>query len=1045
MSIDANFDEAKQSQLPTVEILINLGYNYLSKTEIKKQRGGDDSKFILSGIAFEALNKINSYQVGDKSFKFSPANINRAIEELERVPLEGLIDAAKDIYGVINSASSKTFKEYSQGKESSYSFGYIDFENPLNNRFDVALEVVFEGRGRIRCDVVCYINGIPLVVIENKKSSVDVGQALNQLNDYQKADYCPKLFTYTQLLIGTNKTELLYGTTGTPPKFYAKWQEKDVETSELDRQVLEVVGKEIDTELYGQILVDLNGATFGHTQIRDRVISEQDRSLFALLRKERLLDLVHNFIIFDAGVKKISRYQQYFGVKKILDRVHILRNGGEEQEPKGGLVWHTQGSGKSLTMVMLVKALIEDPKITNPRVIVVTDRVDLDKQIQETFKNCGLKKDVVRAEGGKHLIKLIKEKDLNVITTLIQKFESAAKKFYGFVDKSENVFILIDEAHRTQAGVASQEMRKTLPNAYYIGFTGTPLLKKDKSRQTFGSFIDKYTIDDAQRDGVVVPLIYEGRYVNLEQNKQQIDRQFERMTDLSTEQKKNLQKYVNKNLLKSVEARIEEISFDVEEHYVQNFQGTGLKAQLVAPSKYTAVLFDRFFKSRDKVKTAVVISNSVYNDDEVDDNKREVKEFLNQITEKYRSLESYEMEVIKSFKDSDDGVEIIIVVDKLLTGFDAPRNTVLYLTKDLKDHNLLQAIARVNRLFDGGKIPKSSGYIIDYSENARNLSEAMKLFTRYDEQDVKNALFGYNQKVSDLETAYSDLEDLFRGINKKDDGAYLEFLKPENKRKEFYDKFNSFVKNFNECMVLHNFSSKFDQFNVYKQELKKYLNLRGSTRKLYADTQDFAEYKLALRRILDKNITADEVELLTKPIEITNLADMEEVVESLGSDKSKAEAIAAQTKKTITEKVNTDPAFYNKFSAKIEEILLAMREGKLSDTQALFQLKDCAGKVLNKQDNDLPEVLKTNSIEAVLYRNLRKYFEGLAKDQYLKIIQEIVVKIKTKTMVDWHKNTEVQRVIKNQLDDYLYELDSSLNTMEIVEAVSYTHLRAHET
>jgi type I restriction enzyme R subunit len=279
------------------------------------------------------------------------------------------------------------------------------------------------------------------------------------MNRNQGPEYCPKLYTYTQLLVGTNGKDLQYGTTGTPNKFYAIWKEKGTDEEVLNGKISKLIQKEIDGEIYKQVLQDLNGYTDGHKQRTDRLPTEQDRGVFSLFEPARLLDLTKNYILFDAGVKKLSRYQQYFAIHKMLKRV-------EEEETteqgitrrKGGLVWHTQGSGKSLTMVMFVKALIEDPNILNPRVIIVTDRRDLDKQIKDTFKNCNLKKEVIQATSGQNLIDLIKEKNLSVVTTLVQKFESAAKKSAGFVDTDENIFVLIDEAHRSQNGVANFEM-----------------------------------------------------------------------------------------------------------------------------------------------------------------------------------------------------------------------------------------------------------------------------------------------------------------------------------------------------------------------------------------------------------------------------------------------------------------------------------------------------------------------------------------------------------------------------------------------------------
>ena len=1025
-----NFDEARQSQLPFVELLLNMGYTYISVDDALRQRGGDTSNFILSDIAAQKLMEINSYEVDGVEYKFSEKDVRDAIDELEHIQYEGLIDTAQKIYNMIMPTSGgKTIKINQGGKKISKNFRFIDFENIQNNAFHVSVEFVASGKQNIRPDIVCFVNGIPFAVIENKKSSVATAEALNQMKRNQGPEFCPKLFTYTQLLVGTNSKELLYGTTGTPSKFYAVWKEKGLSDEEVESEVLSVMQKQIDFAVHKQACADLNGNTKNTIQYTSRKVTDQDKGVVFLFKPERLLDLTKNYILFDAGIKKLSRYQQYFAIHKMLRRI-------EEEETtdygttrrKGGLVWHTQGSGKSLTMVMFVKALIEDPDITNPRVIIVTDRKDLDKQIKDTFKNCNLKKEVIQATSGQHLTDLIKEKDLSVITTLVHKFQSAANKNAGFVDNDKNIFVLIDEAHRTQNGVANFEMNRIIPNACYIGFTGTPLMRNEReSWRKFGGYIDKYTIDDALADNIILPLIYEGRYVDLVQNEEQIDRHVERVTEgLNDKQKKELQKYIDTKIIKDNPQRIVEIAYDIEEHFIQNFQNTGLKAQIVAPSKYSAILFQKFFETRGKIRTAVVISDEHEDGDEENLHKKEVVGYLDGVRKNYSSVEKYEKDVIDSFKHNEDGIEVIIVVDKLLTGFDAPRNTVLYLAKDLRDHNLLQAIARVNRLFENKREkPKTAGYIIDYSENAKNIDTAMKLFGNYDENDVKGTLIDVADKVQELEQSYSMLHDLFNEIKgSSDDEEYLQFLANQPRRETFYKTLNDFIKNLNECFVLQDFVHEFKHLNLYKRELKKFMELRKSASLKYADRVDLMEYKQSLINILDKYVDANGIELLTKQVNITDRAQFNEAVEKLHSAKSKAEAIAAQTQKTITERLDTDPEFYEKFSKKISEILEKMRLGKLADLEALKQMKLISDDVVNKKDVGLPGLIESQKGSDIFYRNLREQFKNLDLDEnvYIDVILGIFSIIKKEAIVDWYKNLDVKRKIRNSVDDYLYDV-----------------------
>ena len=623
------------------------------------------------------------------------------------------------------------------------------------------------------------------------------------------------------------------------------------------------------------------------------------------------------------------------------------------------------------------------------------------------------------------LLSLIKEKNPAVITSLVHKFESAGKTRADFCDEDKNIFVLIDEAHRTQGGMANAEMRRTIPNACFIAFTGTPLLKNEKSNNQFGSFIDKYTIDDALTDGVILPLIYEGRFSEMTQNKEKVDRHMERITEgLNTADVRELQKHINSKVLKSNPHRIGEIAYDIEEHFCEQFQGTGLKAQLVAPSKFSAILFHKIFTASGRMHSAVVISETQIKEEETDDHKREVTDFLENVAADHSGLESYEKEVIESFKENPDGVEMLIVVDKLLTGFDAPRNTVLYLTKDLRDHNLLQAIARVNRLFDNTKRPKTCGYIIDYSQNAQNIKTAMDLFGSYDKEDVRRALINTAQKIEELEDSHDALETLLKGVeNKKDSESYIQYLSDEQRRDQFYKEFRVFVKNLDECLSLHDFAQKFRNLDTYKRELKRYAELRKSAQLKYADRRDLSEYKTQLVKILDEYVDAEKVEMLTGQININDKAAFDEALEGLGSNKSKAEAIAAQMQRTITEKAHADPEFYSRFSDKIQKILAEMRIGKMADVEALKKMREIRDQLVEKKDDLLPPLITAVPGADIFYRNLRIHFEnvGITEDVFCDIILDIFAILKMEAIIDWQRQVDTQRIMKSKIDDYLYD------------------------
>ncbi|QQR52151.1 type I restriction endonuclease subunit R [bacterium] len=319
---DINFDEAKQSQLPFVELLINLGYNYIPVGEALRQRGDDTSNFILKDIAARALMKINRYEHADALHQFSDKDINDAIDELENLQFEGLVDTSKTVYHtVMPTRGGRTIKMLLDGKYESKSFRFIDFDMPENNEFHVTVEYPASGKGNIRPDIVCFVNGIPFVIIENKKSSVEVDEAMNQQVRNQSVDRCPRLFIYTQLLIATNGKDMRYGTTGTPAKFYATWREKDTPNSVLDGRVRALMSQPIPASTYSDLLADLNGSVLGYTQKLEREVTAQDRSVVAMFDKARLLDIAKNYILYDAGTKKVMRYQQYFAIHKILRRI----------------------------------------------------------------------------------------------------------------------------------------------------------------------------------------------------------------------------------------------------------------------------------------------------------------------------------------------------------------------------------------------------------------------------------------------------------------------------------------------------------------------------------------------------------------------------------------------------------------------------------------------------------------------------------------------------------------------------------------------------
>jgi type I restriction enzyme R subunit len=1036
-----DFDEASSSQIPALLELVNLGYTYIPREKIAELRDGA-SQYILRGIAFDALRKINSTDISDKSIRDALFDAEKLIDMGA-----GVFKASEEIFSLL--LAGRSVPELINGRRTSPQMQFIDWRKPANNAFHVCAEFELSEGGDRRPDIVAFVNGIPFAVIENKKASVKLAEAVAQMVRNQGRTETPKFFIFPQILIATNMRELKYGTMLTPSRFYSHWKEKDVDSAAFDAEVAALINTPIDTDIFTQIAHDL-GQTQGLplrtggpcVRPSPRAVTEQDRGIYALLRPERMLDLVRNFILYDNSIKKIARYQQYFAIKKAMAKLKTFDEYGRR---RGGLIWHTQGSGKSLTMVMLVKCLIDDPEIVLPRVLVVTDRRDLDRQISETFAACNIKKDVKKTTNSSELLQLIKEKDQRVITALVHKFE-AGRTARDFVDTDPNVFVLIDEAHRTQAGQANTELNLVLPKACQIGFTGTPLMKREKSSAAkFGGIIDAYTISEAEADGVVLPLIYQPRFVELSVQQKMLDQFYDHITqDLTDEQKKDLQqKFNSSQIIEETSQRIETIALDILNHYTR-FADTGLKAQVVAPSKYAAVMFQKAFElcrgeregDKEVALTAVIISESAdkEEDDQLPEHKREVVKFL--ADEKHRfgsSLLKREKDLIDDFRDNPDGVRMLVVVDKLLTGFDAPRNTFLYLAKQLKDHNLLQAIARVNRLFDGdeGKEAKVNGFVIDYSKNAKNLRDAMELFSNYDPEDIERALLNTDEKIAGLERIYQELHGIFNAVrNKQDTEEYIRVLEDDvETREHFYELVDEYTRQFAACQMLYDFTQKFDEEKLrrFALDLKRFVELKKIQKIKNAETVDFSKYEDQIRRILDKYVSAEYVTELAEPFCVRESAEFNAYIENIGrglSDKSKAEAIAAQTKRTIKENYDRDPEFYRQFSEKIARLIAELKTAKEEDVKALLgEAKKVQSQVVDYEDSDIPAPLKERKPLHPFFRNLhsRLAAHALSTEQLCEIVETIYRLIDKHKIVDWDTDVEVERRVRMEIEDYLFD------------------------
>lgn len=1050
-------NEKYLSQIPALQLLIGLGFEFLTPAEALRERQDRTSNVLLENILRNQLKEINRIRYKGSEYLFSEENVQSAIQKLKNIKYDGLLKTNEAIYDLITLGTA--MEQTIEGDSKSFNMNYIDWRNPGRNKFHVTTEYSVE-RSRstetARPDIVLFVNGIPFCVIECKAPQVEVEQAVSQSIRNQNDDYIPKLFIYSQMVLALNKNSAMYATTGTAAKFWGVWKEPQMDNGEREFEKLAaVVNQLLAGDVIARISTTLDVKPEALTG--NRLVTEQDKSLFSLCRPERLLEMAWKFTVFDGGIKKIARYQQYFVIKSTLNRVKHFDSTGTR---KGGVIWHTQGSGKSLTMVMLARNLALDPEILNPRIVLVTDRDDLDKQLGNTFAACGLEAN--RATSGRNLLELVAEKKSGIITTLIHKFDKAyAVKKYQ--DESPDIFILVDESHRTQFGSFSARMRQMFPHACYLGFTGTPLLKKEKNNFTkFGELVEPhYSITQAVEDGAVVPLLYEGRHVEMTQNREAVDLWFERHTQgLTKEQQADLKrKYARAEMLNKADQVIYMRAFDISEHFRSNWQGTGFKAQLVAPNKASALKYNAHLNEIGIVSSEVVISPPDMREgyEETDDETTdEVVKFWQKMMKRYGSEEEYTKQLINQFKHGSEP-EILIVVDKLLTGFDAPRNAVLYLCRVLREHTLLQAIARVNRLHEG----KEFGFVVDYASVLGELDKALTMYSAFegfDESDLVGTLTSINSEVEKLPGRYSDLWDLFKTVKHSyDEEAYEVLLADDELREEFYSRLSEFGKTLGIALSSEKFLTETDEKTLirYKADLRKFQSLKASAKLRYAEAIDYRDYEPKIKKLLDTHIQANEVVQLNEPVNIFDDKMFNQVKEEQGvyqtkkTTASKADTIAHATKKVITEKMDEDPAFYEKFSKLIQQAIEDFRAKRISDLDYLNKVVDIRNKVVGKVHDDIPDTLSGNEDAMAYFGVLKPFLEKheLGEEDLESAAANTAITIhgileKHKKVHFWD-DEDAQKQAVNEIDDYLYDelktergIELSLDQMDdIIEKV----------
>lgn len=1015
-----NFREEQSAKIPALTLLTNLGYQFIPPSECVAKRGST-STVILPDVLRDVL-KHKTYSFMGKERQLSEAAIDKIVHELANPAMnEGLKAANEKLYNALTYGIGVT--EFVDGKKANPTIDVIDWQNPENNQFHFTEELEVQnahGTGKRVPDIVCFVNGLPWVVIEAKRPDSShqgkptVSEGISQNIRNQKVDEIPHLFAYSQLLMSVNGHEGLYGTCGTPSKFWAKWKEEEItdatfarlKNTPLTPAQIDKIFSHRPTKVRDEYLSLIAGG--------DLVVTDQDRLLVSLLRHDRLLEMTQLYTLFDKKAGKIvARYQQVFGIKALIERVTSFDEKGARN---GGVIWHTTGSGKSFTMVFLSKALIWIKELVKCRVVVVTDRVDLEDQLARTFASGGALSEKDRktamATTGRRLAEQIGKGNERIIFSIINKFGTAIELPECYND-SPDIIVLVDEGHRSQNGENNIRMTQALPKAAYIGFTGTPLLQDDKTENKFGKIIHSYTMQQAVEDKTVTPLLYEERVPELSTNDRALDAWFDRITDKLTEKQRTdlKKKFAQKGQIYQTEGRIELIAQDISDHF-QNFKRQGLKGQLACDSKASAIQYKKLLDQIGKVTSVVAMSppDTREGHDTVDGKSKDVVQNWwkeNVLTSDFGQDEkAYTKHIIEEF-GKDDGPDLMIVVDKLLTGFDEPKNTVLYIDKPLKQHNLIQAIARVNRLHQ----KKEFGYLIDYrgilKELDATIADYQDLAERtqggFDIDDLKGLYNRMDTEYKKLPGLYNDLWAIFSEVPNKQDGPALrQVLAPkidnldlgdgdgqltdinQKKREDFY----SALTDFSNCLKVALQSATYfedksfdDKRDLYKKTLKFMAELRKQVREDAEETIDYDEYAENIRTMLDKHIGGVEIQESKGAYLVGNMGkDIKPEQLSDDEARNQKDKITGRVTKMIEQDLADDPYAQEYFSKLLKQAIQQAKEMFDAPVKQYLLFADFEEQVKERKVDGIPND-RFSALDPKVKRHVKAYFGLFLKHQ----------------------------------------------------------------
>ncbi|MBA4496400.1 type I restriction endonuclease subunit R [Paenactinomyces guangxiensis] len=944
-SATQNWNEKQLVENRLIDQLKHLGYQYIHGKALDAERE-TIREVVLENRLAKAIKRINPW--------ISDNNLRKVIRYVTHIEASSLMEANERLHeDMVHYISIE--QDIGRGKKNQ-TVKLIDFDNIDNNEFLVVNQFKVSGvTDNIIPDVILFVNGIPLVVMECKSAFITspIAQAVKQLQRYQRDS--ERLFYYNQILIATCGQQAKYAAVGAKLRHYREWK---------DPYPLRT------------------------TEVGDRP-NPQDILVAGMLTKKHLLDLVQNFIVYEPEggktIKKLARYQQFRAVNKAIERI---RNAATPAD-RGGVVWHTQGSGKSLTMLYLSVKLRRVKELENPTIVIVTDRKDLDTQITNTFRRCGFP-NPQQAGSVAELRERLKRGSGATLMTTVQKFQDAPQK--TALSTASNIFVLVDESHRTQYKGLATNMRTALPNACYLGFTGTPIDKKDKSTtRTFGSYIDTYTIQQAVDDGATVPILYEGRLPELSIEGKTLDALFDRMFQLYSEEDRERikKKYANEEAITGAPKRIEAICLDILEHYETHIAPNGFKAQIVAVNRETAVLYKKMLDKLNGPESVVIISGRNSDTEEL---------------KKFHLSKEQQKHYIERFKKplSEDALAFIIVCDMLLTGFDAPVEQVMYLDKPLKEHNLLQAIARVNRTCD----QKDYGLIVDYYGVSGFLKQALGVFK---EQDVRGAMLPIESELPRLQTRHRAAMRFFDYTRKSDLEACLKVLEPEDVRTQFDIAFKKFSSSMD--MIMPNPAA-----NPYREDLKFLGKVRLAAKQRFRDEEmDISDCGEKVKQLIEEYIQTSHVSVLHEPVDILSSWYMKKI-DQMASDEAKASEMEHAIRHEIRVKLDENPVFYTSLREKLEQLIQGRKEERIESVQLVLELKE----LINQMRGYTSEAEKAGLTreEYPFYLLLQQELAQNDDDhEAMKDLTQIIVEdVSTLAqVVEWTEKADVQREMRKRI------------------------------